>query len=51
MDVHVETIDHTHIGPLLYMLCVWNGHLQAQVGHNMAQSVLILGYQPTTLMK
>jgi hypothetical protein len=51
MDVHAKTIDHTHIGPLLYMFCAWNGHFQAQVRHNRAQSVLVLGYRPTTLMK
>jgi hypothetical protein len=51
MDVHVETIDHTHIGPLLYMFGAWNEHLQAQVEHNKAQHVLVLGYQPTTLIK
>jgi hypothetical protein len=51
MDVQAKMVDHTRIGPLLYMFCAWNGHLQAQVMHNRAQSVLVLGYQPTTLMK
>jgi hypothetical protein len=51
MDVHVKTIDHTHIGPLLYMFGPWNGHLQAQVEHKKAQDMLVLGYQFTTLMK
>jgi len=51
MDVHAETIDHTHIWPLLYMFGAWNGHLQAQVEHNKAQHVLVLGYQPIILIK
>jgi hypothetical protein len=51
MDVHVKIVDHRHIGPLLYMFCAWNGHRQAKVRHNKAQSVLVLGYQATTLMK
>lgn len=44
MDVHAKIVDQTHIGPLLYMFYAWNGHLQAQVRHNRAQIVLVLGY-------